>query len=121
MSVRGEAYVEAALMLGRGRLYVMFKHVLPNISYAIVVQSTYYMGLTILVVSALGFLGLGVPKPIPEWGTMIGDAKDYIFSYPHVALMPGLFITLAALAFNLVGDGLRDALDPRMAALVRRQ
>ncbi len=120
LTLKNEPYVEAGRAMGLSGPYILFRHILPNLSYVIVVQSTYYMGITILIVSALGFLGLGVPKPIPEWGTMIGDARDYIFTYPHVVLVPGVFISAAALAFNLLGDGLRDALDPRMATLLRR-
>ncbi len=120
LTLKNESYVEAARAMGLSGPYILFRHILPNLSYVIIVQSTYYMGITILIVSALGFLGLGVPKPIPEWGTMIGDARDYIFTYPHVVLVPGVFISVAALAFNLLGDGLRDALDPKMATLFRR-
>ncbi len=120
LQVVGEDYIAAAKLLGKSPAYIMFKHVLPNAMSAIVVQATYYMGLSILLASALGFLGLGVPPPTPEWGSMIGSGRTYLFSSPHIVVFPGLFILIAALSFNLLGDGLRDALDPRTRALLRR-
>lgn len=116
--VRNEAYVEAAKLLGKSSLHIMFNHILPNILYIVIVQTTYYMGTATLTVSALGFLGLGVPSPTPEWGTMVGDAKNYLFSYPSVVLLPGLFIAFVVIAFNLLGDGLREALDPKLRRLL---
>ena len=118
LTLRKEAFVEAAKLLGKPNTYIMLKHILPNISSVVIVQTTYYLGFATLIVSALGFLGLGVPRPIPEWGAMVGDARDYIFSYPHVALLPGLFIAVVAICFNLIGDGLREALDPRLRRLL---
>jgi ABC-type dipeptide/oligopeptide/nickel transport system permease subunit len=78
------------------------------------------MGSSILIASSLGFLGLGVPPPTPEWGSMIGSGRIYLFSSPHIVLFPGLFIMIAVLSFNLIGDGLRDALDPKMRTYFRR-
>jgi len=118
---RNKDYVLAAKILGKSDTYIMFRHILPNISSPILVQSTYYIGLTILIASGLGFLGLGVQPPTPEWGTMIGDARTYIFTAPHIITFPGIFILITSLAFNLIGDGLRDALDPRMAKYIRRE
>lgn len=115
-----EDYVAAARLLGLSSWYIMYKHILPNIISPIIVQATYHMGLAILITSALGFLGLGVPPPTPEWGAMIGSGKIYLFSAPHIVVAPGLIISATILAFNLVGDGLRDALDPRTRALLRR-
>lgn len=120
LQIIGEDYIAAEKLLGKGSLYIMFRHVLPNAMSAIVVQATYYMGLSILLASALGFLGLGVPPPTPEWGAMIGSGRTYLFSSPHIVIFPGLFILLSALSFNLLGDGLRDALDPRSRAMLRR-
>jgi len=120
LQVIGEDYIAAARLLGKSPLYIMLRHVLPNVFSPIVVQATYYMGLSILLASALGFLGLGVPPPTPEWGSMIGSGRTYLFSSPHIVVFPGVFIMLAALSFNLLGDGLRDALDPRARAMVRR-
>ena len=79
-----------------------------------IVQATLSLGSAILVAAGLGFLGLGVQPPTPEWGTMLGEGRDYIFASPNMATFPGLAVFLAVLAFNLVGDGLRDALDPRL-------
>jgi ABC-type dipeptide/oligopeptide/nickel transport system permease subunit len=120
LQIIGEDYIAAEKLLGKGSLYIMFKHVLPNAVSAIVVQATYYMGLSILLASALGFLGLGVPPPTPEWGAMIGSGRTYLFSSPHIVVFPGFFILVSALSFNLLGDGLRDALDPRSRAMLRR-
>ena len=120
LQVVGEDYIAAARLLGKRSAYIMFRHVLPNVISPIVVQATYYMGLSILLASALGFLGLGVPPPTPEWGAMIGSGRTYLFSSPHIVVFPGIFIMLAALSFNLLGDGLRDALDPRARAMIRR-
>ncbi len=118
---RNMDYVLAAKILGKSDVYIMFRHILPNIASPILVQSTYYIGLTILIASGLGFLGLGVQPPTPEWGTMIGTGRSYLTSAPHVITFPGLFILITSLAFNLLGDGLRDALDPRMAKYIRRE
>lgn len=118
LRVRNEEYIEAAKLLKKSGLYIMFNHILPNILHVIIVQTTYYMGTGILTVSALGFLGLGVPSPTPEWGTIVGDAKDYIFSYPYVVFIPGILIAIVVVAFNILGDGLREALDPRLRRLL---
>jgi peptide/nickel transport system permease protein len=120
LQIVSEDYIAAAKLLGKSSTYIMFKHVLPNSVSAIIVQATYYMGLSILLASALGFLGLGVPPPTPEWGSMIGSGRTYLFSSPHIVVFPGLFIMISALSFNLLGDGLRDALDPRTRVLLRR-
>jgi len=120
LQIVGEDYIAAAKMLGRSSLYIMFRHVLPNSLSPIIVQSTYYMGSSILIASSLGFLGLGVPPPTPEWGSMIGSGRTYLFSSPHIVVFPGLFIMIAVLSFNLIGDGLRDALDPKMRTYFRR-
>lgn len=115
-----EDYITAVKLLGRSSWYIMFRHILPNILSVIVVQSTYYLGFSILLASSLGFLGLGIPPPIPEWGAMIGGGRVYLFSSPHIVVFPGLFIMATALAFNLIGDGLRDALDPKSRMFIRR-
>jgi ABC-type dipeptide/oligopeptide/nickel transport system permease subunit len=80
----------------------------------VIVQATLSLGSAILLAAGLGFLGLGVQPPTPEWGTMLGEGRNYIFSNPNMATFPGIAVFLAVLAFNLVGDGLRDALDPRL-------
>jgi peptide/nickel transport system permease protein len=86
--------------------------VLPNALAPIVIQATLGLGATLLTAAGLGFLGLGVQQPTPEWGAMLGEGRAYIFSNPNLATFPGLAIFLTVLAFNLAGDGLRDALDP---------
>lgn len=115
-----EDYIAAAKLLGLSSWRIMLKHILPNVMSPVIVQATYHMGLAILVASALGFLGLGVPPPTPEWGSMIGTGKIYLFSAPHIVVFPGLFISITIIAFNILGDGLRDALDPRARTLLRR-
>lgn len=118
LRVRNEEYIEASKLLGKSSFFIMFNHILPNILHISIVQTTYYMGTAILTVSALGFLGLGVPSPTPEWGTIVGDAKNYIFSYPYVVFIPGIFIAIIVIAFNILGDGLREALDPKLRRLL---
>lgn len=117
LSIREQVYVEAARALGQRRLLILFRHVLPNAMAPVIVQSTLSLGFAILVAAGLGFLGLGVQPPTPEWGTMLGEGRQYIFRAPSLTTFPGLAIFLAVLGFNLFGDGLRDALDPRMRAL----
>jgi ABC-type dipeptide/oligopeptide/nickel transport system permease subunit len=121
LAVREEVYVEAARAIGGGDLRILTKHVLANSWAPIIVQATISLGITILVAAGLGFLGLGVQAPTPEWGSMLGEGRRYIYSHPHMTTYPGLAIFLAVLAFNLMGDGLRDALDPRLRAMEARQ
>ena len=120
LQVINEDYIAAVKLLGRSSWYIIFKHVLPNVSSPIIVQTSYYLGFSILLASALGFLGLGIPPPTPEWGSMVGTGRVYLFSSPHIVVFPGLFITATALSFNLIGDGLRDALDPKSRMFLRR-
>ncbi len=114
LSVRNQTFVEAARALGASDGRVLFRHVLPNCTAPVIVQSTLQLGTAILTAAGLGFLGLGVKPPTPEWGTMLGEGQTYLFSSWYMATFPGLAIFLTVLAFNLLGDGLRDALDPRM-------
>jgi ABC-type dipeptide/oligopeptide/nickel transport system permease subunit len=116
LAVREEVYVDAALVIGSKDLRILWHHVLANSWAPIIVQATVSLGITILVAAGLGFLGLGIQAPTPEWGSMLGEGRNYIYSHPHMTTFPGLAIFLAVLAFNLMGDGLRDALDPRMRA-----
>lgn len=113
LSVREEAYVEAARAVGTRNANIIFRHILPNVMVPITVQTSLGMGMAILFAAGLGFLGVGVQPPTPEWGTMLGSGRAYLFNAPHVATFPGIAIFLAVLGFNLLGDGLRDALDPR--------
>ncbi|MFQ5898280.1 MAG: ABC transporter permease [Candidatus Methylomirabilia bacterium] len=117
LSIREQVYVEAAHALGQRRSVIIFRHVLPNAMAPVIVQATLSLGFAILVAAALGFLGLGVQPPTPEWGTMLGEGRQYIFRARSLTTFPGLAIFLAVLGFNLFGDGLRDALDPRMRTL----
>jgi peptide/nickel transport system permease protein len=114
LSIREQAFVEAARALGQRSWIIILRHVLPNAMAPIIVQATLNLGTAILLAAGLGFLGLGVQPPTPEWGTMLGEGRQYIFRAPLLTLFPGLAIFLAVLGFNLLGDGLRDALDPRM-------
>jgi peptide/nickel transport system permease protein len=113
-SVREQTYVEAARALGVPERRIVMRHVLPNCLAPLIVQSTLQLGTAILTAAGLGFLGLGVRPPTPEWGTMLGEGQTYLFSSWYIATFPGVAIFLAVMGFNLLGDGLRDALDPRM-------
>jgi ABC-type dipeptide/oligopeptide/nickel transport system permease subunit len=113
LTVREEVYVEAARAAGTRDAVILFRHILPNVMVPITVQTSLSMGTAILFAAGLGFLGIGVQPPTPEWGAMLGSARGYLFNAPHVATFPGIAIFLAVLSFNLLGDGLRDALDPR--------
>ena len=113
LSIREEVYVEAARAVGTRDIVILLRHILPNVMVPITVQTSLGMGMAILFAAGLGFLGIGVQPPTPEWGTMLGSGRAYLFHSPHVATFPGIAIFLAVLGFNLLGDGLRDALDPR--------
>ncbi len=113
LSVREEDYVEAARAVGTRDVIILLRHILPNVMVPITVQTSLSMGTAILFAAGLGFLGIGVQPPTPEWGAMLGSARSYLFHAPHVATFPGIAIFVAVLSFNLLGDGLRDALDPR--------
>lgn len=113
LSVKEEVYVEAARAVGTRDIAILFRHILPNVMVPITVQTSLGMGTAILFAAGLGFLGIGIQPPTPEWGTMLGSGRVYLFHAPHVATIPGIAIFLAVLSFNLLGDGLRDALDPR--------
>lgn len=114
ISVREQEYVLAARAAGSGDLHIMFKHVLPNSLSPMIVQSTLAMAGSILSAAGLSFLGMGAQPPTAEWGSMLSSARSFIRAAHHVVTYPGLAIMLTVLCLNLVGDGLRDALDPRM-------
>ncbi|MEP4196464.1 MAG: ABC transporter permease [Aliishimia sp.] len=113
LSVRNETYVEAAQSIGASPFRIVFLHVLPNCTSPIVVKASMDMGLAILGAASLGFLGLGAQPPYPEWGAMISIGKNYLPDWWWYSLFPGLAIYLTVLGFNLLGDGLRDMLDPK--------
>ncbi|WP_158045928.1 ABC transporter permease [Skermanella pratensis] len=116
LSVRQREYVRAAIALGAGNLRLMLVHVLPNVASPIVVATTLSVGNIILLESVLSFLGLGIQPPLPSWGNMLTNAQELIWSAPMLAIYPGLLIFVTVIAFNFVGDGLQDALDPRADA-----
>jgi peptide/nickel transport system permease protein len=113
-SLRNETFIEAAIALGVPAWRIILLHVLPNVTSPIIVRTSIGMGFTILTASALGFLGLGAPPPAPEWGRMISESREFLPEAWWYALAPGLAIFLVVMAFNLLGDGLRDVLDPRI-------
>jgi len=113
LTVREQVYVEAARAVGTRDYKIILKHILPNVMVPITVQTSLGMGNAILFAAGLGFLGIGVQPPTPEWGAMLGSGRAYLFNAPHVATFPGIAIFFSVLSFNLLGDGLRDALDPR--------
>jgi peptide/nickel transport system permease protein len=113
LSVKQNDYVQAAKVVGNQDERIVFHHILPNVMSSIIVRATLGISSAILDASALGFLGLGVQPPAAEWGDMLGRARNYIFQAPYTLIFPGLAISLTVLAFNLLGDGLRDALDPK--------
>jgi peptide/nickel transport system permease protein len=118
LTARESEYVSAARALGATAGRVLTCHVLRNILPTVIVYSTLFMANAILVEAALSFLGLGVPPPAPSWGLMVSSGRDFLLVAPHIATIPGLAIMVAVLGFNLLGDGLRDALDPRLRGQV---
>ncbi|NNJ09819.1 ABC transporter permease [Chloroflexales bacterium ZM16-3] len=114
LSAREEDYVLAARALGVAPVNILFGHIMPNAISPLIVQATLGIGTAILDVAALSFLGLGAQPPTPEWGSMLSAERNQVFTAPHLVFIPGLAIMLTVLGFNLLGDGLRDALDPRL-------
>ncbi|MGI9451776.1 MAG: ABC transporter permease, partial [Geminicoccaceae bacterium] len=115
LSVREEPYVEAAVSIGTPTLKILYRHILPNTIAPLIVQATYTVGFAILVEAILSFLGVGIPTDIPTWGNIMAEGRLLFRVFPHVILFPGIFLALAVLAINVLGDGLRDTLDPRFA------
>ncbi len=113
LSVRERAYVQAAVALGAGPSRIIISHILPNVASPIIVATTLSVGNVILTESILSFLGLGIQPPLPSWGNMLTNAQELIWQAPALAVWPGLLIFVAVIAFNFLGDGLQDALDPR--------
>jgi len=114
LSVKEQAYVSASRALGGGSMHILFRRVLPNAVPPLIVQGTLGIATAILDAAALSFLGLGAQPPMAEWGTMLGSERNQVFTAPHLVFFPGLAIMITVLAFNLLGDGLRDAIDPRL-------
>jgi peptide/nickel transport system permease protein len=114
LSVRKLEYIDAVKALGASDARIIFKHILPNVMSPIIVQVTLRIATAILTASGLAFLGLGAKPPTPEWGAMLSDGRAFMNTAPHLVLFPGVAIVLVVLAFNIFGDGLRDALDPKM-------
>jgi peptide/nickel transport system permease protein len=114
LGLRELEYVEAARAIGESHGSIMFRYILPGTLAPVIVWTSLRMATVLLVASGLNFLGLGVLPPTPEWGAMLSNARDYMFTAPHVTTAPGLAISIVVLGFNLLGDGLRDAIDPRM-------
>lgn len=114
LSEKNRQYVEAAASVGTGHMKIIIKHILPNILSPILVESTLRIGASIVAISGLSFIGLGVQPPTPEWGSMMSSSLTYFRDTPTLVLFPGIAIMITIFAFNLFGDGLRDALDPRL-------
>ncbi len=112
LQVKRQEYVTAAQVTGLSRTGIIRKHIFPNILTPVIIQSTIGVGSAILLVSALGYLGVGAQPPTSEWGRMLSDAQKYILTEPYIAIFPGIAIALTVIGFNLAGDGLRDAFDP---------
>ena len=113
LKVREYDFVTAARALGAGNVRTLVRHILPNSIQPLIVQASLGMAGAILAEAAMSFLGLGVPEPIPSWGKMIDDSREFWFTAPHLFIFPGVMIAITVLAFNFVGDGLREQLDPK--------
>lgn len=114
LSVRNQEFVESARAIGASNVEIIFQHVIPNCLSPIIVQTTLRMGSAIISASALSYLGLGVPPPMPEWGALLSAGRSYMRDSSYMTLFPGLAIMITVIAFNLLGDGLRDAMDPKL-------
>ena len=114
LSIKGQEFVEAARACGTSNARIILRHIIPNAIGPIIVEATLTMGAAILVISSLSFMGLGIEPPAPEWGTMLYEGREVIRSSPYLVIFPGIAIALSVMSLNLLGDGLRDALDPRL-------
>lgn len=114
MTVRSMEYVDSARAIGQKRMYIAFRQCLPNCLAPIIVAISFRIGAAIIDASSFSFLGIGVKLPLPEWGALLSDGRAFIQSAPYLTVFPGLFIMITVLAFNMLGDGLRDALDPKL-------
>ena len=118
LTIREEPYVEAAVALGTPTTKIMFGHILPNTIAPLLVQGTYICAFAILLEAILSFLGVGLPPDIPTWGNIMAEGRVQFVAYPHNVFFPGIFLAITVLAVNILGDGLRDTLDPKMAKRV---
>ena len=114
LSITGQTYIEAAHSCGTSDMQIILKHVLPNAIGPIIVESTMAVGTAIISAAGISFVGMGIQPPAPEWGAILNEAKAFMTMYPYMVLFPGLAIGFTALSMNLMGDGLRDALDPKL-------
>ena len=115
LSIREEPYVEAAVSLGTSTFKIMFGHILPNTVAPLIVQGTYICASAILTEAILSFLGVGLPTDMPTWGNIMAEGRVQFQQFPHNVFFPGIFLAVTVLAVNILGDGLRDTLDPKMA------
>lgn len=113
LSEKEKEYVETARSLGASDFYIMYRHLLPNVAAPVIIMASIGVGYNILAAAGLNFLGIGVQPPTPEWGSMLNAGKSYLQMAPYLTIFPGLGIMITALAFNFLGDGLRDVFDPR--------
>lgn len=120
-SYRNADFVMSARSLGAADGRIILRHVLPNVMPSVAILATIEMGELILAVAGLGFLGLGAQSPTPEWGTMVSDARPFLMSAPQLMIYPGVAISAVVIGFNLIGDGLRDLLDPRLRAAIAKR
>ena len=114
LSITGQEYIEAAHSMGASDFWIITRHILPNCSAPIIVQATLRVAQAILAAAALSFLGLGIQPPFPEWGGMLASARGFIRGYSYMTIFPGLAIMITIMALNFLGDGLRDAMDPKL-------
>jgi peptide/nickel transport system permease protein len=114
LSVREEVYVEAAHSIGLDHLRIIFKYILPNILSPLIVQVSLILALSILAEAGLSYIGAGTPPPTPSWGNILADGRPHMIKAPWMTIIPGVFIMISVLGLNIIGDGLRDYLDPRM-------
>lgn len=114
LSVRNQEFVESAKAIGCSNIEIIFEHIIPNCLSPIIVQATLRMGSAIISASSLSYLGLGVPAPMPEWGAMLSAGRAFIIDHGYLTVFPGIAIMATVIAFNMMGDGLRDAMDPKL-------
>lgn len=114
LTVKEQAFVEAAVGMGGSDLHVIKGHIIPNAVYPLIVYAALHAGHTLLAIAGLSFIGLGAQPPTPEWGAMLNEATSFMGSDPHLFIFPGLAIMLTVMAFNLIGEGLRDVMDPKL-------